>query len=164
MNGRMILVVIVIATAALPANAERVPVTCDQFITSLTDGGKEKYDAPSLTIGKTLAYGDFKDSELTMFPDVYIGLSCLNGQLDSFTVMPETRKPMDVMHAGFTWGIAMHAFGLDWKKALNIRDEMVRVVSKEGRSETRVDGATIRLYMGVTGIPVFQIEYPDPTH
>jgi hypothetical protein len=33
---------------------------------------------------------------------------------------------------------------------------------RDDRAETIIDGATIRLYHGVTGIPVFQIEYPDP--
>jgi hypothetical protein len=142
------------------SKAERRPVTCEQFIESIKDGGKV-YDAPPLTIGKTLAYGDFKDSQLTMFPDVYMGLSCLNGHLDTFEVISETREAIAALRAGLTMGIAMHAFGLDWKKALNMRDKMVREMSTEGRAETIVDGATIRLKRGVTGIPVFQIEYPD---
>jgi hypothetical protein len=99
-----------------------------------------------------------------MFPDVYMGLSCLNGRLDSFEVMPETREEMASLHAGLTMGIAMHTFGLDWKAALNMRDEMVRKMSTEGRAETIVEGATIRLYHDMTGIPVFEIEYPDPVN
>jgi hypothetical protein len=162
--NRTILAVIVIAITASPSKAERAPVTCEQFIASINDGGKN-YDAPPLTIGKTLAYGDFKDSQLTMFPDVYMGLSCLNGHLDTFEVMPETREVMAAVRAGLTMGIAMHAFGLDWKTALNMRDEMVREMSTEGRAETIVEGgATIRLHRGMTGIPVFQIEYPDPVN
>jgi hypothetical protein len=151
------------AVAASPSKAERAPVTCEQFIASINDGRKE-YEAPPLTIGGTKAYGDYKDSQLTMFPDVYMGLSCLNGRLDTFEVMPESREMTAALHAGLTIGIAMHAFGLDWKTALNMRDEMVRQMSTEGRAETIVDGATIRLYRGVTGLPVFQIEYPDPVN
>jgi hypothetical protein len=158
---RTILAVIVIAVTASPSKAERVPVTCEQFIASITDGGKT-YDAPPLTIGEALTYGDFKDSKLRIFPDVYIGLSCLNGHLDSFEVMPDTREAMAAVHAGLTMGIAMHAFGLDWKTALTMRDEMVRSMSTDGSAETTVEGATIRLNRGVTGVPVFQIEYPDP--
>lgn len=159
---RTILAVIVIAITASPSKAERVPVTCDQFVASINEGGK-KYDAPPLTIGKALEYGDFKDSKLKMFPSVYIGLSCLNGHLDSFEVMPDTREAMAAVRAGLTMGIALHAFGLDWKTALTMRDEMVREMSSAGSAETTVDGgAKVRLYRGVTGVPVFQIEYPDP--
>jgi hypothetical protein len=70
---RTILAVIVIAVTASPSKAERVPVTCDQFVASINEGGKT-YDAPPLTIGEALEYGDFKDSKLKMFPSVYIGL------------------------------------------------------------------------------------------
>jgi hypothetical protein len=89
---RTILAVIVIAITASPSKAQRVPVTCDQFVASINEGGKN-YDAPPLTIGEALEYGDFKDSKLRIFPDVYIGLSCLNGHLDSFEVMPDTLLP-----------------------------------------------------------------------
>jgi hypothetical protein len=74
----------------------------------------------------------------------YIGLSCLNGHLDSFEIMPDTREAMAAVHAGLTMGIAMHAFGLDWKTALTMRDEMVRRMStgwqrrdhRRGRDDT----------------------------
>jgi len=146
----IVLGVLVAAITASPSKAERAPVTCEQFIASINDGGKN-YDAPPLTIEKTLAYGDFKDSQLTMFPDV--------------EVMPETSEAMAAVRAGLTMAIAMHAFGLDWKTALNMRDQMVREMSTEsGRAETNVEGATIRLHRGMTGIPVFQIEYPDPVN
>jgi hypothetical protein len=146
------------------AYAARVPVTCEQFIASMNEGGKN-YDAPPVAIiGEPLAYADLKDSKLRMFPEVYIGLSCLNGHLDTFEVMPDNREMMTSVHAGVTMGIAMHAFGLDWKTALEMRDAMVRKMSKDDRAETIIDGATIRLYHGVTGIPVFQIEYPDPVN
>jgi hypothetical protein len=154
---------VIVVTAASPSRAERAPVACDQFIAGMNEGAK-KYDAPPVAvIGEPLEYGEgFKDSKLEMFPDVYIGLSCLNGHLDSFEVMPDTREAMAAIHAGLTMGMALHAFGLDWKAALNQRDAMVRKMSKNDRAETVVDGATIRLYHGITGIPVFQIEYPDP--
>ena len=96
--------------AASPSNPERAPITCEQFIASINDGGKD-YEAPPLTIGKTLAYGDFKDSQLTMFPDVYMGLSCLNGHLDTFEVMPESREMMAAFRSVLTIGIALHALG-----------------------------------------------------
>jgi hypothetical protein len=143
------------------AYAARVPVTCEQFIASLND---KTYDAPPVAIvGEPLEYGEgFKDSKLAMFPDVYMGLSCLNGHLDTFEVMPDNRETMTALHAGLAMGMALHAFGLDWKAALEMRDAMVRKMSKDDRAETIIDGATMRLYHGVTGIPVFQIEYPDP--
>jgi hypothetical protein len=145
------------------AAAERVPVTCEQFIASLND---KTYDAPPVAIvGEPLEYGKgFKDSKLAMFPDVYMGLSCLNGHLDSFEVMPDNREMMTAFHAGLMMGMALHAFGLDWKTALKTRDAMVRKLklSKDDRAETVIDGATIRFYHGITGIGVFQIEYPDP--
>ena len=96
-----------------------------------------------------------------MFPDVYTGLSCLKWHLDTFEVMPENRETIAALHAGLTMGMALHAFGLDWKTALEMRDAMVRKLSKDDRAETIIDGATIRLHHGVTGA-VFQIEYPDP--
>jgi hypothetical protein len=146
------------------AYAAHVPVTCEQFIASMNEGGKN-YDAPPVAIiGEPLAYADLKDFKLRMFPEVYIGLSCLNGHLDTFEVMPDNREMMTSLHAGVTMGIAMHAFGLDWKTALEMRDAMVRKMSKDDRAETIIDGATIRLYHGVTGIPVSQIEYPDPVN
>jgi hypothetical protein len=154
---------VIVVTAASPSRAERAPVACDQFIAGMNEGAK-KYDAPPVAIiGEPLVYGEgFTDSKLKMFLDVYIGLSCLNGHLDSFEVMPDTREAMASTHAGLTMGMALHAFGLDWKTALNQRDAMVRKMSKNDRAETVVDGAIIRLYHGITGIPVFQIEYPDP--
>jgi hypothetical protein len=148
------------AAPARAVVAARLPVTCDQFIASLND---KTYDAPPVTIiGEPLAYGDFKDSKLAMFPDVYMGLSCLKGHLDSFEVIPEPHETMAALHAGLTMGMALHAFGLDWKAALETRDAMVRKLSKDDHAETAIDGATIRLYRGFTGVAVFQIEYPDP--
>ena len=157
---RTVLATIVIAITVSPSKADRAPVTCEQFIASLIDGGKN-YEAPPLTTGKTLVYGDFKDRNITMFPEVYMGLSCRKARLDTFEVMPENGEEMATIHAGVTMGIALHAFGLDWKTALNIRDKMVREVLDGGRSELIVEGATVRLYRGATGVPVFQIEYPD---
>jgi hypothetical protein len=156
---------VIVVTAASPSRAERAPVTCDQFITAMNDGGKN-YEAPPVAVtGEPLEYGEgFKDSKLKMFPDVYTGLSCLNGHLDSFEVMPDTREAMAAINAGFTMGMELHAFGLDWRAALTTRDAMVRKMSKEDRAEAVVDGATIRLYHGITGVPVFQIEYPDPVN
>jgi hypothetical protein len=143
--------------------AERVPVTCEQFISSMNDSPKG-YEAPFVAvIGEPLTYGQgFKDSKLMMFPEVNMGLSCLNGHLDSFTVMPDNREMMTSLHAVYTMGIALHALGLDWKTALTMRDAMILKMSTDDRVETVVDGPTIRLYHGITGITVFEIEYPDP--
>jgi hypothetical protein len=37
---RTILAVIVIAITASPSKAQRVPVTCDQFVASINEGGR----------------------------------------------------------------------------------------------------------------------------
>jgi hypothetical protein len=50
---------------------------------------------------------------------------------------------------------------MDWKAALTLRDQLVHELAKFDRTETTVAGATVRLYHGVSGIPVFEIEYPD---
>ena len=152
-------VALALAITASPALAE--PVTCEQFFATLGEGLKETYNAPPLTYGKTLAYGEFKDTQVTAFPGVYIVVSCLKGHLDTFQSMPESRDELASLHTGLTAGAALHAFGMDWKAALTLRDQLVHELAKFDRTETTVAGATVRLYHGVSGIPVFEIEYPD---
>jgi hypothetical protein len=115
---------------ASPASAARAPVTCEQFIASMNEGGKDYNAPPVAVVGDPLEYGEFKDSKLAMFPDVYTGLSCRKGHLDTFEVMPENRETIASLHAGLTMGMALHAFGLDWKSALEMRDAIVRKLSK----------------------------------
>jgi hypothetical protein len=152
-------VALLLTITASPALAE--PVTCEQFFAILGEGLKETCNAPPLTYGKTLAYGEFKDTQVTAFPGVHIGVSCLKGHLDTFQTMPESRDELASLHTGLTAGAALHAFGMDWKAALNLRDRLVSELAKFDRAETTVAGATVRLYHGVSGIPVFEIEYPD---
>jgi hypothetical protein len=68
-----------VALAITASSALAEPVTCEQFFATLGEGLKETYNAPPLTYGKTLAYGEFKDIQVTAFPGVYIGISCLRG-------------------------------------------------------------------------------------
>jgi len=117
-------VALALAITASPALAE--PVTREQFFATLGEGLKETYNAPPLTYGKTLAYGEFKDTQVTAFPGVYIVVSCLKGHLDTFQSMRESRDELASLHTGLTAGAALHAFGMDWKAALTLRDRLVQ--------------------------------------
>ena len=107
-------VALALAITASPALAE--PVTREQFFATLGEGLKETYNAPPLTYGKTLAYGEFKDTQVTAFPGVYIVVSCLKGHLDTFQSMRESRDELASLHTGLTAGAALHAFAMDWKQ------------------------------------------------
>ncbi len=57
-------------------------------------------------------------------------------------------------------GMALHGYGLEWRQALKMRDQLVSLAKASDRqmSEVHVEGGKVSLVISVVGVPSFQID------
>jgi hypothetical protein len=95
-----------------------------------------------------------------VFDDVRTMMSRWHGEVETFTASAKSIQKMTVLHTILLAGAALHGIALEWRDALEMRDQLVSLTKASDRqtSETQIDGAKVSLAISIAGMPNFQIE------
>ena len=149
----------VFAVLLTVASAHAAP-RCDQFKASIVERAAfNRIPAPTFT----LAHINEPDSDLTYwtidtFADVRAVMICERGVVQVFAVDAEDAEIQSRLHFLLLTAIGLHAYGMEWRPALDFRDDLVRVASEARAAYSGVEGAKISLIVNIEGVPSFQID------
>ena len=96
-------------------------------------------------------------------------MSCWHGEVETFAADANSAEPMSVLHTMLLAGIGLHGYGLEWRQALQVRDQLVSLAKASDRqvSEVHVAGGKVSLVISIVGppregnpvgVPTFQID------
>jgi hypothetical protein len=159
---RIIRILIVSAILALSPTAVNATANCDQFKAAMSEGAAE-YQAPFPKI--RLEHVDSADANIqyftiSMFDDARAMMSCSYGKVETFAADASSTVPMSILHTMLLAGMALHGYGLEWRQALKVRDQLVSLAKASDRqmSEVHVEGGKASLVISVVGVPSFQVD------
>ena len=86
-------------------------------------------------------------------------ISCWHGLIGSFLADADDSELMTTVHFVILMGIALHAYGMEWRPALKLRDQLVRAAKASETHVARlpVNGGEASLIISVVGVPSFEI-------
>jgi hypothetical protein len=131
---------------------------CDDFKAALSEGAA-KYQIPNPTF--ELAQDNKADSDITVwniatFKELPTMMICSHGSVSTFAVYANDSDFTSSLHLS---GIVLHGYGLEWREALELRDELVRAAKTRLTANIRMqDGSDASFIISVAGVPSFQID------
>jgi hypothetical protein len=87
-------------------------------------------------------------------------MSCRYGQVGTFAADANSADPASILHTMLLIAMGLHGYGLEWRAALKMRDQLVGSAKASDRqmSEVHIEGGKISLVISVAGVPSFQID------
>lgn len=163
MNSQSAPIAVLLLTAAIAwPQCSRATSTCEQLKTAITEGSSLYHEpVPKFELSHvSSADGNSQYFAVSMFKDVRALISCRHGLVETFAADANSNKPASVLHAMILAGAGLHGFGLDWKSALETREELVRTakISDRQTSEVHVEGGNASLIISAAGVPSFEID------
>jgi hypothetical protein len=153
----------IIATAMLILSPISVKAaTCEQFKAGIVEGAAQyQVPAPKFELSTVnAADADIQYWTITMFGDVRAMMSCWHGSVGSFLADANDREMASSLHLLLLMAIGIHGYGMEWRPALDLRDQLVRA-AKASDSQTAklpIDGGgEASLVISFAGVPSFQI-------
>jgi hypothetical protein len=137
--------------------------SCDHFKAAIVEGAAH-YGLPAPTF--TLVHVNEADANVTnwniaTFDDVRSMISCWHGAVLVFAVNAGNAEIKSSFHILLLAAIGLHAYGMDWRQALNLRADMVRAAKTSMTAYAAIDGAKASLAISIANTPSFQIEADD---
>ena len=93
-----------------------------------------------------------------MVGDVRAEISCSHGSVRFFLADGKDREQMsDLMPI---MAVGLHAYGIDWRQALELRDQLVRMVKASDAQSAKLGfaGGEASLVISIAGVPSFEID------
>lgn len=154
------------AILALSPMALRAAASCDQFKAAMVEGAA-KYRAPRPKFQlEQLNSADAKIQYFTisMFDDAGAMMSCRNGEVDTFSADAGSNDQTSILHTTLLAAMGLHGYGLDWRPALKMRDQLFRLANASDRqaAKVRLAGGEASLIIGAAGAPSFRIDTERP--
>jgi hypothetical protein len=136
--------------------------TCEQFKASILEGAAQ-YEVPRPEFHQEEI--NFTDPEvtywtITTFDDVLSIMICGHGNVSAFAVDANDNSIMSTTHLLSVMGIGLHGYGMEWRSALSLRDELVRAAKTSDRliANARIqDGGDASFIVSIAGVPSFEI-------
>jgi hypothetical protein len=154
----------IIATAMLILSpiSVQAAATCQQFKAGFVEGAAQ-YQVPApkfLLENVNAADADIQYWTITTFGDVRAMMSCWHGSVDTFVADANDNEMASSLHLLLLMGIGLHGYGMEWRPALDLRDQLVRAAkaSDPHIAKLPVDGAEASLIISFAGVPSFQID------
>jgi hypothetical protein len=154
----------IIVTAMLIVSPISVKAaTCEQFKAGIVEGAAQYHmPAPKLRLETVnSADPDIQYWTITTFGDVRAMMSCWHGSVGSFLADANDSEITSSLHLLLLMGIGLHGYGMEWRPALDLRDQLVRA-AKASDSQTAklpIDGGgEASLVISFAGVPSFQID------
>ena len=150
-------ILVIGAMLAVSPMAARAAATCDDFKAAMIEDAAQ-HQAPPPTfrlehVNSADANNQFFSN--TMFDDARAAMSCWHGEVETFAADANSAEPMSVLHTMLLAGIGLHGYGLEWRQALQVRDQLVSLAKASDRqvSEVHVAGGKVSLVISIVGPP-----------
>jgi hypothetical protein len=153
-----------IAATLLALSATTVhALTCEQFEAAVVEGATEyQLPKPEFTLLDINATDDpdIKYWSIGIFDDTHSMFLCRHGRVRSFLADADDSAITSSLHLAVLMGIGLHAYGMDWRPALDLRDQLARAAksSRTHAAKLPVDGGEASLIISAAGVPSFAIE------
>jgi hypothetical protein len=153
---------IVNAISGLSPTAVKAATSCDQFKAAMSEGAAE-YQAPLPKFWLehvNSADANIQYFTISMFDDARAMMACSYGEVETFAADANGTSPTSIVHTMLLAAMALHGYGLEWRQALKMRDQLVSLAKASDRqmSEVHVEGGKASLVISVVGVPSFQID------
>ncbi len=149
------------AILALSPMAARAAASCDQFKAAMLEGAA-KYQAPSPKFEPEQLNADANIQYFTvsMFDDASAMMSCRDEEVDTFEVDAKSNDQTSVQHAMLLAVMSLHGYGLEWRPALKMRDQLFRLANASNKqaAKARLGGGEASLIISAAGAPSFRID------
>ena len=134
--------------------------TCNQFKNAMVEGAsRHRAPAPKFRLDRTHAADpDEQYFTISMVGDVRAAISCSQGSVRFFLADGKDREKMsDLMPI---MAVGLHAYGIDWRQALELRDQLVRMVKASDAQSAKLGfaGGEASLVISIAGVPSFEID------
>jgi hypothetical protein len=149
-----------LAVALMPMSANAV--SCEQFKAAIIESAAV-YQTPAPTFHMSRANSADPDNrywEIFMFDDARATVSCWRGSVNTFAASAKVSQPQSSLHLTLLMAMALHGYGLEWRAALLMRDELVRTaeVANPHMAKISFGGRKASLIISLAGLPNFQID------
>jgi hypothetical protein len=136
--------------------------TCEQFKAAIVEGAAQ-YQAPAPKFqldGVNSADADISYWTITTFGDVRAAMSCSHGSVSFFLADANDSEIRSSLHLLVLMAIGLHGWGMEWRPALEMRDQLVRMAnaSDAQTASLHVEGGEASLVISIAGVPSFQID------
>jgi hypothetical protein len=87
-------------------------------------------------------------------------MSCWHGSVGTFAADASDSEGMSSVHLSLLMGIGLYSYGLEWREALGLRDQLMREAraSEPQIARLPVEGGEASLIISFAGVPSFQID------
>jgi hypothetical protein len=95
------------------------------------------------------------------FDDVRAMMICSHGLVDTFAADANDSKITSSVHLFIMMGLGLHAYGLDWRPALYLRDDLVRTAKVSHPQTAKIavdDNSQASLVISFAGVRSFEID------
>ena len=135
---------------------------CAEFVVRFNEGATfYQLPSPQFELEQaSSADADVTYWKITMFDDVRAMMSCWHGWVHTFMADANDSKGMSSVHALTLMSIGLYSHGLEWPKAIELRNSLIREASEaEPQIAKRIiDDVEASLIISFAGLPSFQIE------
>jgi hypothetical protein len=158
-----------VAAAAMLTSSSisaQAAATCEQFKAGVVEGAAEhQMPAPKFRlVGNNSADPDITYWTITTFDNVRAAIICSHGSVEAFMADANDSELTSSIHLLLLMAIGLHGYGMEWREALDLRDQLVRTAkaSDPHISELPVDGGKASLIISFAGVPSFEIKTENP--
>jgi hypothetical protein len=153
----------ILAAAALVLSPVAVQAaTCEQFAARIVEGAAMyQVPAPQFQLDDVnSADANIRYWSITMFDDARAVVSCWHGSVHSFLADANGNDIKSSIHLMLLMAMGLHGYGLEWRPALELRDQLVRAAKASDPHVARlpVEGGEASLIVSIAGVPSFQID------
>jgi hypothetical protein len=141
-----------------PISARAIP--CEQFTARFLEGAAYYRAVPKFLAMQSEVDPDVRYWTITMFGDVRSMMSCWHGSVRWFAADANTGEGMASVHLSAMMGIGLYAYALDWREAVEMRNELMRAAKASDTHQARamVEDGEASLIISFAGLPSFQID------
>jgi len=92
------------------------------------------------------------------FDDVQAAMSCWHGSGETFMADANDSEIRSSLHLRVLMAIGLHGWGMEWRPALEMRDQLVRMAnaSDAQTASLHVEGGEASLVISIAGVPFFR--------
>ena len=133
-------ILVIGALLALSPMAARAAATCDEFKAAMIEDAKQHQAPPPKFRLEHVNSADANNQffSITMFDDARAAMSCWHGEVETFAADANSAEPMSILHTMLLAGIGLHCYGLEWRQALQVRDQLVSLAKASDRQVSEV--------------------------
>lgn len=156
---RKLIVSAILASSPVVA---RAAASCDQFKAAMVEGAaKHQAPPPNFQLEQVnSAAANVQYFTISMFDDVRAMMSCVGGEVDTFEAEANSADQTSIVHTMLLAATGLHGYGLAWRPAFKMRDQLFRLAKASDKQAANVHlaGGEASLVISPAGAPNFRID------